>query len=219
LVDTCRTCDPCQSNLEQYCGQRKFTNARLLQDGPLTYGGYARDIVCEVRLQELGQEFVSSFEIQICASNFEFQFLQDKFVCRFPENLDLYAGSPLLCAGITAYSSLKKFGMDKPGKRLGVIGLGGVGHMAVKLGVAFGLEVTVISRSESKREESLGVLGAQKFLNSTDVNTFADAKGSLDFILDTVAAPKDINDYLSLLAVDGVMAMVAIPDAIMLQVI
>ena len=124
----------------------------------------------------------------------------------------MYTGSALLCAGITMYSPMKKFGMDKPGKKLGVIGLGGLGHMAVKFGVAFGLEVTVISRSESKREEALGILGAQKFLNSSEPANFAEAKDSLDFIMDTVGAPKDMNLYLSLLAVDGVYVMVAIPD-------
>jgi len=107
---------------------------------------------------------------------------------------------------------MKKFGMDSPGKKLGVIGLGGLGHMAVKFGVAFGLQVTVISRSDSKRAEALGVLGAHKFLNSSDETNLAAAAGTLDFLVDTVPAPKDINAYLSLLGVDGVMVMVAIPE-------
>jgi len=183
FVDSCRTCTSCSNDEENYCTKRVPSyNGRLLKDNSVTYGGYARDIVCE-----------------------------DKFVFRFPDSLDIYKGAPLLCAGITVYSPMKKFGMDAPGKKIGVVGLGGLGHMAVKFGVAFGNEVTVISRSESKRKEAMEDLGAHKFINSSDPGQLAAAKFTLDFIVDTVSAEKDMDLYMSLLGVDGTLVTVGLP--------
>jgi len=185
FVDSCRTCVQCKKGTEQFCSKRVPSyNGRLLKDNSPTYGGYARDVVCE-----------------------------DAFVLRFPDNLDMYAGAPLLCAGITVYSPMKKYQMDTKGKKIGVIGLGGLGHMAVKFGVAFGNEVTVISRSESKRKEAINELGAKLFINSSDAAQVKAAAGTLDFIVDTVSADKDINLYMSLLGVEGVFVTVGLPPA------
>jgi D-arabinose 1-dehydrogenase-like Zn-dependent alcohol dehydrogenase len=185
FVDSCRTCAQCTKGADQYCSKRVPSyNGRNLKDQSPTYGGYAKDVVCD-----------------------------EAFVLRFPDNLDMYAGAPLLCAGITVYSPMKKYGMDAKGKKIGVVGLGGLGHMAVKFGVAFGNEVTVISRSESKRKEAIEGLGATHFVNSTDSTQVKALLGSLDFIVDTASGDKDMNLYLSLLGVDGVFVTVGLPSA------
>lgn len=182
LVDSCRTCENCKRGLEQYClnGGSQTYNA-YEQDGKTpTYGGYSKTIV-----------------------------VHEDFVLRVPGNLDLAATAPLLCAGITTYSPLRHWKVGKSHK-LAVLGLGGLGHMGVKFGVAFGAEVTVLSTSASK-EADAKKLGAHKFVVTKDPAQFKAAKGSFDFILDTVSAEHDYNQYLSLLRTDGVHICVGAP--------
>lgn len=183
LVDSCRECDNCRSGLEQYCLRRSSgTYNSLEQDGVTpTYGGYSNTIVAD----------------------------QD-FVLKLSDSIDMAAAAPLLCAGITTYSPLRRWNVGK-GHKLGVVGLGGLGHMAVKFGVAFGAEVTVLSTS-ARKEEDARRLGAVNFVVTTDADQVAAAKGSLDFILDTVSAEHDLNLYLSLLKTDGVHICVGVPS-------
>lgn len=139
IVGSCKTCEICEQNLENYCPKVVFTYNSVYQDGTKTYGGYSDIIVVDQR-----------------------------FVLQIPENLPSDATAPLLCAGITVYSPMKYYGMSEPGKHLGVAGLGGLGHVAVKFGKAFGLKVTVISTSLKKESEAINRLGADSFLVSTD---------------------------------------------------
>lgn len=184
LVDSCRSCEYCIDNEEQHCPKPTYTYSAIGADGKPTYGGYSTDIVVD-----------------------------ERFICKVPDALkDQLAGvAPLLCAGITSWMPMVYHGMNKPGKKIGVIGLGGLGHMAVKFGVAFGSEVTVISTSEGKREEAMKVLGASQFINSKDPKQMASMSGTLDFVLDTVAVPKDMNLYVQLLKPRGVLATVGAP--------
>ncbi|WP_228155719.1 alcohol dehydrogenase catalytic domain-containing protein, partial [Acinetobacter baumannii] len=130
LVGACHSCELCQDNLENYCSKLVFTYNGVDKDGSITYGGYSDFIV-----------------------------VHNRYAVQFPEKLPLDGGAPLLCAGITVYSPMKYYGMTEPGKRLGVVGLGGLGHMAVKFGKAFGLKVTVISTSPNKEKEAKESLG------------------------------------------------------------
>lgn len=139
LVESCKRCESCQQDLENYCPQMILTYNSYSQDGTKTYGGYSDIVVVD-----------------------------EHYVLRFPENLPSDAGAPLLCAGITVYSPMKYYGITEPGKHLGVAGLGGLGHVAVKIGKAFGLKVTVISSSPKKEEEAINRLGADSFLVSSD---------------------------------------------------
>lgn len=139
LVGSCKNCESCQQDLENYCPQMTLTYNSICHDGTKTYGGYSDIVVVE-----------------------------ERYVLRFPDNLPLDAGAPLLCAGITVYSPMKYYGMTEPGKHLGVAGLGGLGHVAVKFGKAFGLKVTVISSSPKKEDEAINRLGADSFLVSSD---------------------------------------------------
>lgn len=139
IVGSCRTCDVCQQDLENYCPKLIFTYNSTDKDGTRTYGGYSDSIV-------VNQHFV------LCV----------------PDNLPSDATAPLLCAGITVYSPMKYYGMTEPGKHLGVAGLGGLGHVAVKFGKAFGLKVTVISTSPKKEAEAINKLGADAFVVSSD---------------------------------------------------
>lgn len=182
LVDSCRKCENCKEGLEQFCsnGSTATYNA-LEQDGKTpTYGGYSNTIV-----------------------------VHEDFVLHISDKLDLAAVAPLLCAGITTYSPLKHWKVGK-GHKLAVLGLGGLGHMAVKFGVAFGAEVTVLSTSP-KKEADAKKLGAHKFIVTKDAEQLKSAAGYFDFILDTVSAPHDLNLYLSLLAVNGVHICVGVP--------
>jgi uncharacterized zinc-type alcohol dehydrogenase-like protein len=182
LVDSCRVCENCQQDLEQYClnGSSQTYNG-LEQDGKTpTYGGYSNTIV-----------------------------VHEDFVLRVSNKLNLAAVAPLLCAGITTYSPLRYWKVGK-GHKLAVLGLGGLGHMAVKFGVAFGAEVTVLSTSP-KKEEDAKKLGAHHFVVTTDPDQVAAARGTFDFILDTVSAEHDFNMYLSLLRTNGVHICVGVP--------
>lgn len=181
LVDSCRTCENCQEGLEQYCLNGSVgTYNSLGKDGKPTYGGYSNTIV-----------------------------VHEDFVLTVSDKLSLPAVAPLLCAGITTYSPLRYWKVGK-GHRLAVLGLGGLGHMAVKFGVAFGAEVTVLSTSPGK-EEDAKKLGAHHFLLTSDPVQMKKAKHSFDFILDTVSAPHDLKTYLKLLKTNGTHIMVGIP--------
>ncbi len=181
LVGSCRSCRNCARGFEQYCPQLAFTYNSKLPDGRLTFGGYSSKMVCE-----------------------------EHFVLRMPDALPLDVAAPLLCAGITTYAPMVQHGLNKPGMRVGVIGLGGLGHMAVKFGKAFGCEVTVLSTSASKEKEARE-LGATHFVVSTDEAAMKAAAGTLDGIVDTVSAKHDIGAYMQLLDTHGKLVIVGVP--------
>lgn len=181
LVDSCRECEDCKHGHEQFCSNGQVsTYNNLGKDGKPTYGGYSETIV-----------------------------VNEDFAHRISEKLNLAAVAPLLCAGITTYSPLRKWNVGK-GHKLAVVGLGGLGHMAVKFGVAFGAEVTVISTSPNK-EEAAKKLGAHHFIVSKEEEQMKTALRSFDFILDSVSNDHDINPYLTLLKTNGVYVNVGLP--------
>ena len=182
MVDSCQVCENCKQDLEQYCleGNTQTYNGMERDGKSPTYGGYSNNIV-----------------------------VREEFVLKISDKLDLASVAPLLCAGITTYSPLRHWKVGK-GHKLAVLGLGGLGHMAVKFGVAFGAEVTVLSTSP-KKEEDAKKLGAHHFVVTTDPAQIEAAKGTFDFILDTVSAPHDLNVYLGLLGVNGVHICVGVP--------
>jgi uncharacterized zinc-type alcohol dehydrogenase-like protein len=184
MVDSCQVCENCKQDLEQYClnGGSTQTYNSYERDGKTpTYGGYSNTIV-----------------------------VREEFVLHISDKLDLAATAPLLCAGITTYSPLRHWKVGK-GHKLAVLGLGGLGHMAVKFGVAFGADVTVLSTSP-KKEEDAKKLGAHHFVVTSDPEQIKAATGTFDFILDTVSAEHDFNMYLSLLRTDGTMICVGAPS-------
>jgi uncharacterized zinc-type alcohol dehydrogenase-like protein len=182
FVDSCRTCPECKKGLEQYCTTHTvWTYNGREKDETPTYGGYSDHIVAD-----------------------------ENYVLRIPQNLPLDAAAPLLCAGITLYSPLKHW-QAGPGKKVAIIGLGGLGHMGVKLAHALGAEVTVLSHSLKKRDDGKR-LGADHFYATTDKETFNSLKGYFDLMICTVSAEIDWNQYLSLLQVDGSMVVVGIPE-------
>src|SRR6478672_5714812 len=183
LVGSDHTCPNCKTGLEQFCPNATFTYNSPDRHGtaPVTYGGYSDSIVVE-----------------------------EGMVLRIPANLDLAGAAPLLCAGITTYSPLKHNNVG-PGKKVGVVGLGGLGHMGVKLAHAMGAHVAVFSTSPNKREDALR-LGADEVILSRDADEMQKHAGSFDFILDTVAAKHDINAYLNLLRLDGNITLVGAPE-------
>jgi uncharacterized zinc-type alcohol dehydrogenase-like protein len=184
FVDSDRTCEACRAGEEQYCeGGMTLTYNGYERDGKTpTYGGYSTRITVD-----------------------------ENYVLRIPDGIPLERAAPLLCAGITTYSPLKHFGV-KGGDKLAVVGLGGLGHMAVKLGHAMGAHVTVLSHSPGKREDALR-LGADAFLPTKDESVFKENAGRFNFIIDTVSAQHDYNAYLNLLRRDGVMIVVGVPEA------
>ncbi len=182
MVDSDGTCPECKAGLEQFCPN--FTLTYNFPDkhlGGVTYGGYSDSIV-----------------------------VKEHFVLRVPANLDLAGTAPLLCAGITTYSPLRHWGVTK-GKKVGVVGLGGLGHMGVKFAHALGAHTVVFTTSPSKKDDALR-LGADEVVLSKDANEMAKHAGSFDFILDAVAAQHDINAYINMLARDGNITMVGAPD-------
>jgi alcohol dehydrogenase (NADP+) len=182
FVDSCRSCAPCQSGEEQYCDAgATFTYNSQDKDGSITYGGYSTQIVVD-----------------------------QNYVVRVPESLPLDAAAPLLCAGITTYSPMRHFGVT-PGMKVGVVGLGGLGHMAVKFAKAMGAHVTVLSHSPSKKDDAMR-LGADDFIATNDPECFTTYGSQFEFLLDTVSASHDLNAYLGLLKLDGQMVVVGIPD-------
>jgi len=182
-VGACRSCDDCSNNLENYCPKMITTYGSKYHDGTTTYGGYSDIMVAD-----------------------------EHFVVRIPDNLPLDASAPLLCAGITVYSPLKYYGLDKPGMQVGVVGLGGLGHVAVKFARAMGVKVTVISTSTKKEKEALEHLGAHSFLVSTNQDQMQAALGTLDGIIDTVSAQHPLLPLMGLLKSHGKLVMVGVPE-------
>lgn len=182
LVDSCRECDNCHEGLEQYCtnGSVGTYNAYERDGHTPTYGGYSKMIV-----------------------------VKEDFVLRISEKLPLAAVAPLLCAGITTYSPLRYWKVGK-GHKVAVLGLGGLGHMAVKFAASFGAEVTMLSTSPAKKADAER-LGAHNFVLTSDAEQLKQVKGYFDFILDTVSAPHNYNAYLKLLKTNGIHICVGIP--------
>lgn len=182
MVDSCGECENCKAGVEQHCTQGNVpTYNGIGKDGEPTYGGYSEKVVVD-----------------------------ENYVVRIPEGLSLDVAAPLLCAGITTYSPLKQWGAG-PGKKVAVIGLGGLGHMGVKIAHALGAEVTVLSQSLRKKDDGLK-LGADHYYATSDENTFKELAGSFDLILSTVSAPLDFGAYLSLLKTGGVLVNVGAPE-------
>jgi uncharacterized zinc-type alcohol dehydrogenase-like protein len=183
MVDSCRQCPNCRKGLQQYCTVGGMTGTYSAHDrvsGEITYGGYSKQIVVD-----------------------------DNYVLSISDKLPLPEVAPLLCAGITTYSPLRHWKVGK-GHKLGVIGLGGLGHMALKWGAAFGAEVTMLSTSPEKEADARR-LGAHKFVVTRDPAKMKALDGYFDFLIDTVSAKHDYNAFLSLLATDGVMMCVGAP--------
>lgn len=183
FVDSCRECENCKAGLEQYCrGHMVVTyNGREVDQQTPTHGGYSSAIVVD-----------------------------ENYALMIPPSLGLDVAAPLMCAGISLYSPLHNWGAG-PGVRVGIVGLGGLGHMGVKIAHAMGAEVTLISHSPHKEADALR-LGADHFLLSTDKEVMKSARYSLDLIINTVSAQIDLDRYMSLLALDGTMVMVGIPE-------
>jgi len=183
FVDSCRTCPQCKKGLEQYCeGHLTFTyNSKERDDVTPAHGGYSTKIVVDQR-----------------------------YIVRIPKGLRPEEAAPLLCAGITTYSPLRHWRVGKT-HRLAVVGLGGLGHMAAKIGKALGAAVTVLSRSDNKQADAKR-LGARDFYATSNPETFKKLDKRFDFILDTVSAPHDLDAYLELLKTDGTMILVGVPD-------
>lgn len=181
IIGTCGTCDPCHEGEEQYCehGVTFSFNSPDPTSGGMTYGGFSERYVCD-----------------------------EQYVLHMPPFDQLGAAAPLLCAGITVYSPMKHWGIGE-GKRIGIIGIGGLGHMAIKIARALGAEVTVFTTSESKVQDALR-LGAHHAILSTD-RAQMKASPRMDMILDTVSGDHDVNPYLSLLRTDGTLVIVGLP--------
>ena len=184
LVDSCRECDNCKHDEEQYCTNGAvFSYNGMERDGSgITFGGYSKSIVCH-----------------------------EDFVLRISDKLDLAATAPLLCAGITTYSPLRHWKVG-PGMKVGILGLGGLGHMGVKFAVSMGAEVIMLSHSPSKQADAER-LGAHKFVLTSNEEQVKSVAGYFDFILDTVSAQHDYNMYLGMLRTNGVMVCVGAPPA------
>ncbi|MEP6615239.1 MAG: NAD(P)-dependent alcohol dehydrogenase [Ginsengibacter sp.] len=182
LVDSCRECGNCKEGLEQYCekGLVGTYNSQERDGSGITYGGYSKQIV-----------------------------VHEDFVLKISDKLPLEGVAPLLCAGITTYSPLKHWNIKK-GDKVGILGLGGLGHMGVKLAVSFGAEVTMLSHTPSKEKDAKR-LGAHKFLLTSDESQVKNSANYFDFILDTVSASHDYNMYLNMLKTNGVMTCVGAP--------
>ncbi|MFD9041201.1 NAD(P)-dependent alcohol dehydrogenase [Streptomyces bottropensis] len=182
LVDSCRECDNCKAGLEQYCtGGYVLTYNALDRDGEPTYGGYSEKVVVD-----------------------------ESYTVRIPDGLPLDVAAPLLCAGITTYSPLRHWNAG-PGKKVAVVGLGGLGHMGVKIAHALGAEVTILSQSLRKKDDGLK-LGADHYYATSDEATFKELAGTFDLILSTVSAPLNLDAYLSLLKTDGAFVNLGAPE-------
>ncbi|WP_030976532.1 NAD(P)-dependent alcohol dehydrogenase [Streptomyces sp. NRRL S-1824] len=182
MVDSCRECENCKAGQEQHCMRGNVgTYNAIGRDGEPTYGGYSQKVVVD-----------------------------ENFTVRIPDGLSLDVAAPLLCAGITTYFPLKHWGAA-PGKKVAVVGLGGLGHMAVKIAHALGAEVTVLSQSLRKKDDGLK-LGADHYYATSDPATFENLAGTFDIILSTVSAPLDFGAYLSLLKTGGALVNVGAPE-------
>jgi alcohol dehydrogenase (NADP+) len=183
MVDSCKECDACKDDLEQYCEKRAVLtyNALELDEKTPTYGGYSNRIT-----------------------------VNERFVVSIPDALPLDKAAPLLCAGITTYSPLVHWNAG-PGKNVAVVGLGGLGHMAVKLASAMGARVTAISRSQSKKADA-EAMGAKHYIATSDASAVENAQERFDLIINTVSSAADMNTYLGMLSRDGVMVLVGAPN-------
>jgi uncharacterized zinc-type alcohol dehydrogenase-like protein len=183
FTDSCRECSACRQDLQQYCekGMTQTYNCLEKDSKNPSYGGYSTQIVVD-----------------------------ENYVLRIPENIPLEKAAPLLCAGITTYSPLRHWKV-KATDKVGVVGLGGLGHMALKLAVAMGAEVTVLSHSDSKKADALE-MGAKHFVNTTEKSALKKLSNSFDFIINTVSAAIDLNDFLMLLKRDGTLVVVGVPE-------
>ncbi|MEJ8670855.1 NAD(P)-dependent alcohol dehydrogenase [Streptomyces sp. MS1.AVA.1] len=182
LVDSCRECENCRAGLEQCCtGGVVGTYNAVGKDGEPTYGGYSQKVVVD-----------------------------ENFVLRIPDGLSLDVAAPLLCAGITTYSPLRHWNAG-PGKKVAILGMGGLGHMGVKIAHALGAEVTVLSQSLRKQDDGLK-LGADHYYATSDPKTFEELRGTFDLILSTVSAPLNLDQFLSLLRTDGAFVNVGAPE-------
>lgn len=181
LVNSCRECERCAEGQEQYCRKGVGTYGAIDRDGTVTQGGYSTSIVVDA-----------------------------DFALRIPDSIPFESAAPLLCAGITTYSPLRHWNAG-PGKRVAVVGMGGLGHMAVKLAHAMGAEVTVLSQSLKKQEDGLR-LGADAYYATSDPDTFKKLRNSFDLIINTVSAPIDLDAFLRLLALDGTLVAVGLPS-------
>jgi alcohol dehydrogenase (NADP+) len=183
FVDSCRTCKNCADGFEQFCQKHLVMtyNGTEKDEKTLTFGGYSNQVVVD-----------------------------ENYALRVSPDQPLANVAPLLCAGITTYSPLKRFNVG-PGKKVGIIGLGGLGHMGVKIAASMGAEVTVFSTSPSKEQDARN-LGAHNFVVTKNPENLAPLAGTYDFILDTVSAPHDLNMYLNLLGREGVLALVGVPE-------
>jgi len=183
IVDSCQVCNPCKEGLENYCekGMTGTYNGPTQDTGENTYGGYSDKVV-----------------------------VREEFVLRVPEGLDPAAAAPLLCAGITTYSPLRHWNVQ-PGQKVGVVGLGGLGHMALKLAHAMGAEVTLFTTSPGKEADAKR-LGAAHVVISKDADAMKAVERSFDLIINTVAVPLDLDPYIAALALNGTMVMVGAPS-------
>nr|WVG89632.1 cinnamoyl alcohol dehydrogenase [Zanthoxylum armatum] len=181
VVGCCRNCRPCQADVEQYCNKKIWSYNDVYTDGKPTQGGFAEAMVVD-----------------------------QKFVVKIPDGMALEQAAPLLCAGVTVFSPLTHFGLKQSGLRGGILGLGGVGHMGVKIAKAMGHHVTVISSSDKKREEAMDHLGADEYLVSSDSTRMQEAADSLDYIIDTVPVNHPLEPYLSLLKLDGKLILMGV---------
>ncbi len=182
FVDSCRDCDSCRAGEEQYCLKGEVPTYNGTEyDGAPTYGGYSRQVV-----------------------------VQDAYVLRIPDGIELDEAAPLLCAGITLFSPLNHWGAGT-GKKVAIIGMGGLGHMGVKIAAAMGADVTVLSRTTAKQEDG-ETFGASAYYATEDKATFTELAGTFDLIVNTVAANLPVDRYLSLLRLDGAMVNVGIPE-------
>ncbi|GMH08845.1 hypothetical protein Nepgr_010685 [Nepenthes gracilis] len=183
FVNSCRDCELCNNDLEFHCSKGAIITFNSVDvDGTITKGGFST-----------------------------FMVVHHEYCFKIPDKYPLEFAAPLLCAGLTVYAPMKLHKMDQPGKRLGVIGLGGLGHMTVKFGKAFGLEVTVLSTTMSKKDEALTLLGADRFVLSSDEQQMNAIAKSLDFIIDTASTDHSLDPYLKLLKTTGVIVIVAAP--------
>lgn len=174
IIGSCGTCENCLQDLECYCKKSIFTYSGIDRDGSTTYGGFSDIIV-----------------------------VHQRYVSLIPRALPLHSAAPLLCAGISVYSPMRYYGLDRPGLHLGVVGLGGLGHLAVKFAKAMEMRVTVISTSPHKQEEAIQLFGADQFVISTNDEQMKEAMGSMDGIIDTVSAAHPLGPLIGLLKVQG----------------
>lgn len=181
IVGCCRSCNPCKSDHEQYCNKRIWSYNDVYTDGKPTTGGFSESMVVD-----------------------------QKFVVKIPDGMQSEQAAPLLCAGLTVYSPLVHFGLNRAGLRGGIAGLGGVGHMGVMIAKAMGHHVTVISSSDRKRAEALDHLGADDYLVSSDAAKSAELADSFDYVIDTVPVHHALEPYLSLLKLDGKLVLMGV---------